>query len=90
MASNELTKTPFRTRTHLRRDAELRRQVEQHRGNVLDHLHHQVFAAGKGQVSFGTCSFTNVWFGNEAVRTGGPGPTCGADGSLGGLMPVRC
>lgn len=44
---------PFRVKTHLRGDAELRRQVEQHRGNILDHLHHQVFAAEKkGQISF--------------------------------------
>lgn len=34
----------LRTRTHLRGDAELRRQVEEQGGNVLDHLHHHVFA----------------------------------------------
>lgn len=84
MGTKELVKTPFRIKkkTHLRGDAELRRQVEQRRGNSLDHLHHQVFAAVKKP---NVILFTRLWFGNRWAW-----PTCGADGSLGGLMPVRC
>ena len=62
VGTKEPAKSIFWTRTHLRRDAELWRQVEQDGRNILDHLYHQVFAAGKGQKSLGTRSFTNLWF----------------------------
>ncbi len=40
-------RAPLRTGTHLRADIELRRQVNQHPGNIVDHLHHQVLAGQK-------------------------------------------
>lgn len=58
-------------KTHLRADIELRGQVNQHPGNILNHLHHQVLAGQKTichvtRVSFWLLDFLHVkpvfWF----------------------------